>query len=64
MSLLVGKITGVSRGVILIRIQPEDVETFRRDFGAGIFSALAAFCSPEVILRIGVVSPDGDFAAF
>jgi hypothetical protein len=62
--LLIRKIAGVSRGVILIRIESEHVETFRGHFGAGIFIALAAFCGPEIILRVGVVTTNGHFAAF
>ena len=48
----------------MIRIESVDVETFRRHFGSGIFIALAAFCGPDIIFRIGVITSDGDFAAF
>ena len=60
----VRQVAGDTGGIVLVRIKPEDVETFRRDFCPFVLIALLVLGCPNAVLGIGVVSPDGDFAPF
>ena len=60
----VRQVAGDTGGIVLVRVKPEDVETFRRDFRPFVFVALFVLGRPYVVLGIGILSPDGELAPF
>ena len=49
----VRQIAGDTGGIVLVRVKPENMETFRRDFSPFVFVALFVLGCPYVILGIG-----------
>ena len=59
-----GEITCKSRGIILIGIKAEYMESFRGYFCSFVFISLAVFGCPDFIFCIRIVGSDGNFTAF
>ena len=60
----IGKIARKSCRIILIRIQPKNMKTFRSHFRSFILVSPAVLCSPDTVFRIRVVCPDRNLTAF